>query len=232
MPLLRLTADDATPAPAGPPRWPQPGCPSFSRRYALGWNSFPVSFEEDCGRFLYQSVNQDVFADDDTPPIRPSTIDMRRKQLLQLGTALILAGVPAASITGLAALVAPENAKLALRYFRERPGGKASQYLHQHAALLKTIALHWVKAPTADVDILRGYASRVAIRQTGMVEKNRARMRQFDDRRTSWPCCACRHGCSTSWTRATVGYNPTRCASCSRSLSNSSSLLRCGCPTW
>lgn len=124
--------------------------PSFSRRYALGWEGFPAAFGEDCRRFLNQSVNQDVFADDYTPAIRPSTIDMRRKQILQLGTALVLSGVPASAITSLAYLVTPESARRVLGFFRERSGGKDSKYLHQHALLLKTIARHWVKA--------RGYA--------------------------------------------------------------------------
>lgn len=165
------------------PEWPRTivPVPSFSRRYALGWDSFPVTFGEDCKRFLFQSVNQDVFADDYTPPVKAGTIDMRRKQLLQLATALVLAGVPATAITSLAALVAPENAKRALRYFRERPGGTVSTYVHQHATFLRTVALYWVKAPAKDVDTLRSYASRVAIPRTGMVERNRDNMRQFDD---------------------------------------------------
>jgi len=165
------------------PGWPRTvvPVPSFSRRYALGWEGFPTAFGEDCKRFLNQSVNQDVFADDYTPAIRPSTIDMRRKQILQLGTALVLSGVPASAISSLACLVTPEHARRALGFFRQRPGGQDSKYLYQHAVLLKTIARHWVKAPAKEVDTLRGYASRVAVRQTGMVEKNRAKLRQFDN---------------------------------------------------
>jgi hypothetical protein len=36
MPVLRLAADDAAPAPAGSPSWPQPGCPADAQDGATG----------------------------------------------------------------------------------------------------------------------------------------------------------------------------------------------------
>lgn len=165
------------------PDWPSRPVPvpSFSRRYALDWDGFPASFAAEARAFLTQSGNQDPFADDYAPSVKPSTLDLRRKQILQIATALVLSGVPAAEITGLAVLVSPENAARALRFFRDRPGGKESKYLHQQALLLRTIARHWVKAPASEVDTLRTFAARLAPASTGMVDKNRAKLRQFDD---------------------------------------------------
>lgn len=167
----------------GVPGWPghPVPVPSFSRRYALDWDGFPASFAADARAFLTQSGNQDPFADDYAPSVRPGTLDLRRKQILQIATALVLSGVPPAEITGLAVLVSPENAARALRFFRDRPGGKGSKYLHQQALLLRTIARHWVRAPACEVDTLRTFATRLAPASTGMVDKNRAKLRQFDD---------------------------------------------------
>ena len=165
------------------PGWPGQAVPvpSFSRRYALDWDSFPAAFGTDCRAFLDHGANQDPFADDYAPSVKLSTVAMRRKQILQLASVLVLAGTPVQGITGLACLVAPDNARLALRFLRDRAGGRESKYLHQQALLLKTVARHWVKAPARDVDLLRQFAARLAPRQVGMVERNRAKLRQFDD---------------------------------------------------
>ena len=105
---------------------------------------------------------------------------MRRKQILQIATVLVLAGIPARQIVSLAALTEPDNAKRALRFFLDRAGGK-TKYLHQQATLLKTIARHWVKAPDEQIEKLAGFASNLHVKQTGMTDKNRARLRQFDN---------------------------------------------------
>jgi len=101
---------------AGVPGWPQ--CPvpvpSFSRRYAMHWESFPASFVVESEAFLTRSGNQDPFADDYAPSVKPSTVAMRRKQILQIATALVHSGVAATDITGLAVLVKPENAQRAV----------------------------------------------------------------------------------------------------------------------
>ncbi len=154
--------------------------PDGSRRYALQWTDFPPSFQSDAEKFLTRSANQDPFAKDYAPSIRDSTVAMRRKQILQIGTALVLAGFPTGQIVSLATLTEPDNAKRALRFFLDRSGGK-TKYLHQQAILLKTIARHWAEAPDEQVEIVAGFASNLRVKQTGMTDKNRARLRQFDN---------------------------------------------------
>jgi integrase len=73
------------------------------------------------------------------------------------------------------------NAKQALRFFLDRAGGTSTKYLHQQALLLKTIARHWVKAPSEDIEALGQICRRLAVKQTGMMERNRTRLRQFDN---------------------------------------------------
>jgi hypothetical protein len=130
--------------------------PSASRRYALQWQDFPVCFRVDAEAFLERSANQDPFADDYAPSVKPSTTQLRRGQILRIATALTASGVAVDTITGLAVLTELAHAKLALRFFLDRAGGKPQRNLHQQALLLKTIARHWVKAPAAQVEALGG----------------------------------------------------------------------------
>jgi integrase len=155
--------------------------PSASRRYALSWDSFPLTFHSDAQAFLHRLGNQDPFSDSYAVPAKPSTVEMRRKQILQIATALVDSGIPAADITSLAVLVKAENVRRALRVLRNRFDGKPSKYLHQQALLLKTIARHWVRATREQVDDIGEICRRLAVENTGMTERNRARLRQFDN---------------------------------------------------
>ena len=180
--ILRQTCIAWNQAAAGVPGWPayQVLVPSFSRRYALTWESFPASFVADCAAFLAHTGNQDPFAEDYAVSVKPSTIIVRRGQLLRIATALASSGVPATDITSLAVLVRPHNAKLALRFFLQRSGGTSTKSLHHNALLIKTVARHWVKAPLPEIDVLKCFASRLALKPIGMVEKNRALLHQFN----------------------------------------------------
>jgi hypothetical protein len=155
--------------------------PNISRRYALGWADFLESFRVDAEAFLYRGANPDPFSDDYAKPVKASTVDMRRRQILQIATALVRSGHPASAIPDLATLALVPNATAALRYFRERPGGKLTTYTHQQALLLKTIARHWAKASADEVSELTELCRRLAVKKTGMTEKNRERLRQFDN---------------------------------------------------
>jgi integrase len=165
------------------PSWPKRpvAVPSASRRYAMEGEEFPPAFVADRDAFLTHSGDQDPFADDYAPSVQPSTVALRRTQIMQIATALVRSGFAVDEITGLAVLVKPDNARRALRYLRERSGGKLTTSLHQRAQLLKTIARHWVKPPAEEVEVVRKFATNIAPKRTGMVEKNKAMLRQFDD---------------------------------------------------
>jgi len=145
--------------------------PSGSRRYARDWADLPDSFRSDANAFLDRMGNQDPFADDYAPSTKPSTVHMRRKQILQVATALAASDFPIHDITGLAVLAEVANAKLALRFFLDRTGDKITKYLHQHALLLKTIASHWIKAPPAQIEALSAISRRLAPKHIGMTRQ-------------------------------------------------------------
>ena len=155
--------------------------PNRSRRYAMDWGDFSPDFLSNVEAFLNRLGNPDVFAKDYAHPVEPSTTAMRRGQIRQLATALVRSGVPAEEITSLASLVRPDNAERALRFLYDRAGGNKTKFLHQQAILLKTIARHWVTAEPGQVEALATFARNLAVKKTGMTDKNRARLRQFDN---------------------------------------------------
>ena len=101
------------------PGWPSVmvPVPDRSRRYAMYWEEFPAAFRQDAEAFLNRLGDQDPFSDDYAPSVRPSTVVMRRKQILQIATAAVRSGLPVEQVTSLAVLVQPDIAKQVLRFF-------------------------------------------------------------------------------------------------------------------
>ena len=115
-------------------------------------------------------------------PLRPDTIRHRRAQVLRVASALVHSGLPADNITGLSILLEPGNAERALRWMLDRNGGKTSPGIAETAYMLGALARHHVRLPDADLSGLKTLAKRLEVhRPTGLTDKNRARLRQFDD---------------------------------------------------
>ena len=62
-----------------------------------------------------------------------------------------------------------------------RNGKRKTGQLHNFALTAIKIAKRWVKAPTEQIEALRAIRREVDPKSTGMTERNRARLRQFDD---------------------------------------------------
>lgn len=165
------------------PGWPNVEAlvPNLTRRYSLAWTDFPASFRTDVEAYLTPRGDPDPFAADYAPPLSPATIEARRPQLLQLATAVVKSGHSAERITGLAALVEPANARAALLFFWERAEHQKKESLYNHAVLLRGIARHWVKQSDDDREALESLCRNLAVKQTGMTDKNRELLRKFDD---------------------------------------------------
>jgi integrase len=165
--------------------WPQVQVivPNGTRHYAYGWDKFPEAFRADAEDYLDHLTCEDVFSDDYVEALRPATIEGRRQQILQIASALVLSGHPADQITGLAALVTPANAKLALGFFWERAGKQKTERLYHQAVLIRNIARHWVKPSDDALKAIEDLSRRFATKKNGMTEKNRNLLRQFDDQR-------------------------------------------------
>jgi integrase/recombinase XerD len=154
--------------------------PLVARGYSMRWEEFSESFVADVERFLSHTAQPDVLADHYARPVRPGTTTIRRGQLRMIATALVRSSFPVEKLDSLATLVQLENAKAAMRFFLARRGGQPGKLIHQHALLLQTIAKHWVKVSYEHLMALSDLCRRFLTENTGMTEKNQARLRQFD----------------------------------------------------
>ncbi len=164
------------------PGWPgtRTTLPRNGRTYSLAWSAFPQSFVTDVEAFLGRSSSTGPFADEYVRPQRPSTIVHQRKQIQQMASLLVLGGTPTDAVTGLAVLVDLANAQTILKGAHKRLGDGAS-HLHGMANLLKVIAANWTRSAPGLVKQLTTYTRRLAPTSRGMTEKNRTRLRQFDN---------------------------------------------------
>jgi hypothetical protein len=162
--------------------WPQlhVAVPSRRHDFAMPMTAFPRSFQQDVATYLASRAEPDVFAADYHVPARPITLKHRRQHLIVLATALVASGFPINEVTSIGVLVAPDNAKAALRFLHDRASGK-TPYVLQLATLLHTVARHHVGAPGADIALLKQFKRGLRPDSCGFTEKNRAFLRQMSD---------------------------------------------------
>ncbi len=149
------------------------------RRYALPREQFPPSFWVDVEQFQANAINPDPFSDNYCPAVRPSTLEVRRKQIHQVASALVATGYPIEHVTSLKVVIQPDNARAALRHLLERREGESGVHLEAQARLLVTIARHWVRDTDA-ADALARMSKGLHVKRAGMTPRNRERLRQFD----------------------------------------------------
>lgn len=163
--------------------WPDVGIavPNHSRAYALAEGDFSDAFVQDVDAYLHHLAVVDPFEETARQAMAPTTLRDTRLRIYQLASALAQSGRDPKTITGLSDLVAPEAAKAALRVQHERNGKRKTGQLANYARTLINAARHWVKASEEDIEKLRGLARSITPKTSGMTDKNRARLRQFDD---------------------------------------------------
>jgi integrase len=154
--------------------------PNNTHNYAMPLEAFPQSFATDLQAYLDRRAGKELFGDVPTPASEV-TLRCQRIWLLELASALVLSGYDAASITSLADLVATDAAKLALTFFWRRNGEHKTGQLHNFARLIVNIAKHWAKVPTDQLDELRAFSQQINPGKGDMTERNRMRLRVFDD---------------------------------------------------
>lgn len=154
--------------------------PNNTHNYAMPMEAFPQSFATDLQAYLDRRAGKELFGDVPTPA-SDATLRCQRIWLLELASALVLSGCKSSSIMSLADLVMTDAAKLALTFFWERNGRRKTGQLHNFARLLVNIAKHWVKVPAGQLDELRALSQKINPGKGDMTERNRARLRAFDD---------------------------------------------------
>jgi integrase len=142
--------------------------------------TLPPSFRRDMERYLARLRDGDILADDAVPQLAEATVRSREVQIRRFFGELVADGVRPDDLPDLKALVHPDVASRGLKAIFNRTG-KASGMLHNMAYALLIIAKHHTKASDDDLKRLRLFCQKLKPKRGGMTEKNRTRLRQFDD---------------------------------------------------
>jgi len=165
------------------PDWPQHPLKVANNRpyYSVPWERFPESLRADIDRWLARLSGSNVRLPMKVKPLRPASIKTRKRQLHEYLSALVLEGIDPATLLALKEIVTPELATTGMMFFWKRAGERASVHAGQIAGLLLSIARHHAKLDEAAIQELKELRKCVAVDQTGMTARNRARLMPLDD---------------------------------------------------
>jgi integrase len=157
-----------------------PSCRPTSNR--ISWQLLTEELRHDAEKFLTWCAAPDPFAHDARlRPLAPRTIGLFRCYIHSAVGALIETGVQPNTIQSLADLVSPENLKRILKRRHEIVRAGENYYNHNFAKSLVRIARDWVKVDSTVLVELKRLASKVPVPVSGLTEKNKRCLRQFDD---------------------------------------------------
>ncbi len=168
------------------PGWPIRAVevPSFRKppkNIPLG--QLPASFQADldaCEKDLlsFNPFNQEG----KTKAYEATTATTWKKALARAVSALVKRGhCSVEDITSVSKLVEPAAAEAILLYYYTQAGEQTTKYTHLLANILYAVAKSYVKAPDSDLTILKANIKCMAPGEDGLTEKNRERLRQFDE---------------------------------------------------
>jgi len=165
LPLRRL----AVPSFRGPPK-------------RLNWSRLPASFQSEHDAYLHWCSGDDAFAADArSRALKPQTVTLQSSYIHAAVTALVDSGIAPKTITALADLVTPHNFKCILRRRHEMADGRANAFNRGVAWTLIDLARRWVKIDNAALEELKRLATKLPALPSGLTDKNKAALRQFDD---------------------------------------------------
>ena len=151
----------------------------------IDWSLLPAAFRQDVDNYLSWAGGSDPFDPDArSRPLASGTLRLRRDQILAAVSALVECGTNPGSIRSLADLVTPNNLKSILRRRLERVDGGANVFNHMLAHVLLQIAREWVKVDPPVLAELKRLVGKVPVPPSGLTDKNKRFLRQFDDPET------------------------------------------------
>ena len=166
------------------PEWPRRKLtiPDDSRIFTIPLEKFPQPLQDEIAAAMNRWAGTDIL-DDTGPdkPLAPATLKKRLVQLRELASALVLSGRSMEDIMSLAKIVEVSAAKTILQFYLERAGGKTTSRIHGLAVMIKTLAKHDVGVDDDHLEALKDLCNRVDPKPVGMTDKNRDRLRPFDD---------------------------------------------------
>ncbi len=166
------------------PDWPRFRftIPNGRDHYTIPLDRFPQSLRDEVNAMVEQWAGKDIL-DDDGPakPLAPRTIKTRLYRLRQIVTGLVHSYYDINNVTSISIVTEIDSAKAALRYHLDRAGDQTTAQIFDLAILIKTLAKHWVRVDEKHLDALKVLCSRVKANNEGLTDKNRERLRKFDD---------------------------------------------------
>lgn len=165
------------------PRWPQVVIPREDKRvrYIRGWDAFPASFEADVRAYLKVLAGTEISEDGPVRPLRPVSLAEREYQLRGAASALAATGVPPETICSITDIARLEPMKLILDNILKRGEGEHWMGVLGMAKTLRAAAKHWVKVDAEEQLKIEKLVGRLPRQQGGLTDKNRERLRSFDD---------------------------------------------------
>ena len=157
--------------------------PSFRQSAKrMDWSLLRDLFGDDLSGYAAWCAGTDSFAADARPrALAAQTVKLHQNQVHAAVTALVESGISPTAITSLTDLVTVENFRRILRWRLQMVGGRENAFNRDLARTLVEIARRWVKVDGAVLEELKRLASKVPEPLSGLTEKNKAALRQFDD---------------------------------------------------
>jgi integrase len=157
--------------------------PSFrSAPKRLDWDVLSSQFRRSVDDHLAWCSGSDAFAvDARARPLAARTLNLRRGQIHAAVTALVAAGGGPPEIKSLADLVTPVALEFILRQRHNAAHRRANAYNRDLAEALVQIAREWVKVAPDVLTQLKKLAAKMPMPATGLTDKNKRFLRQFDD---------------------------------------------------
>ena len=154
--------------------------PDNTVRCSLAWTRYPASLQAEVERWI-DWLGRDPFVSRPFKPLRPLSLEARRRQLALYLGALVESGEDPAAMTCLAQVVTLAHARRALRVIYVRGGEQKSHHVAQMAGLVLILARRWVKLPHDEVEELRYIARNLRPDPIGLAPRNEKRLSQVQD---------------------------------------------------
>lgn len=166
--------------------WPQTRLkvPNYRNWWSAPLTTYPKSFQREVDTWLEWLGCGDPFDDNArSQPLRPSTVRTREYHIRYAAAALVSQGQKPDTITSLKELVEPDTYEVILRHLYRHHGSDNTSSTHAVAVTLMIMARDYLRLPADAVAPLEDLCRKLAPCRPGMTDKNRARLRIFDDER-------------------------------------------------
>ncbi len=158
--------------------------PPRKYRWTLEESRFCESFQQDVTKWLDRLSRPDrLSAEGPRRALRSATIKHRRHQIYKAASALVMSGFPNERLVDLSVLIDPDNFTSALEFLLNRQNGVQTDALFGLANALRAVAKHHVKAPAAQLNLLRRISLGLEPQESRLGVRSEERLEPFEDER-------------------------------------------------